>query len=314
MSDIFVTYPGGKNGSGMYQKIINLMPPHRMYVEAFLGGGAILRAKRPALVNVGIELNKAVVQEWNHVEISGGIPNLTVYWFDGVQWLRDHADELLADCLVYCDPPYLMSTRSSQRQLYAIDMAEAEQHRNLIEVLRGLKCMVMISGYWSQLYADLLPDWRTYSFQAITRGGTMATEWVWMNFPEPFALHDYQYLGDTFRERERIKRKKVRWVERLGKMDRLERMALLNVIGEYAGSNAVGDDGRRPTTADKVIGCSISGRTDEGPHRRDCDAISSEYPGEQQWGNPWRNEWECDWPGDDVLGGGMVIDGEAEGK
>ena len=42
----------------------------------------------------------------------------------------------------------------------------------------------------------------------MTRGGRLATEWVWMNYPEPIALHDYRYLGEDFREREPIKRKK----------------------------------------------------------------------------------------------------------
>ena len=43
MSDTdYVTYPGGKSGSGVYQQLINLMPPHKIYIEAFLGGGAIM--------------------------------------------------------------------------------------------------------------------------------------------------------------------------------------------------------------------------------------------------------------------------------
>ncbi len=237
------TYPGGKSGSGTYQKLINLMPPHRMYIEAFLGGGAIMRLKKPALVNVGIELDKTMVREWNFIEWRGGIPNLTVYWADAVEWLREHANELAPDCLIYADPPYLMSTRSTQRQLYQIEMAEEEQHRALLEVLRSLPCMVMLSGYWSQLYADLLPDWRTYSFQSMTRSGKMATEWVWMNYPEPFQLHDYRYLGETFRDRERIKRKEKRWKERLEKMPILERQALLMAIEEMrAGSDGDGEN------------------------------------------------------------------------
>jgi len=40
-------------------------------------------------------------------------------------------------------------------------------------------------------------------------------------------LHDYRYLGRGFRERERIKRKKQRWMERLVRMPRLERCAIL---------------------------------------------------------------------------------------
>ena len=41
-----MTYPGGKNGAGIYQRIINHMPPHKTYIEAFLGSGAVLRNKR----------------------------------------------------------------------------------------------------------------------------------------------------------------------------------------------------------------------------------------------------------------------------
>jgi len=53
----------------------------------------------------------------------------------------------------------------------------------------------MISGYWSELYARELKNWRSISFQAMTRGGFVATEWLWMNYPEPFELHDYSFLG-----------------------------------------------------------------------------------------------------------------------
>ena len=39
-------YPGGKGGAGVYQTIINGMPRHEVYVEPFLGGGAVMAAKR----------------------------------------------------------------------------------------------------------------------------------------------------------------------------------------------------------------------------------------------------------------------------
>lgn len=267
-NSIFVTYPGGKNGSGVYQKLINLMPPHHMYVECFLGGGAIMRAKRPAAVNIGIELDKAVVREWNFVEVHNNIPNLKVFWADGVAWLNEHRDELGTDCLVYADPPYLMSTRSSQRQFYQVEMTEEREHQALIETLRGLRCMVMLSGYWSQLYADLLGDWRTYTFQAMTRGGTTATEWVWMNFAAPVELHDYRFLGETYREREYIKRQKGRWVARLEKMTPLKRQALLMALREFGsgsgvpGGDAGGGDGRRRAAADMGVGAESAGGDD----------------------------------------------------
>ena len=52
-----MAYAGGKGGPGVYQKIINLMPPHEVYIEPFVGGGAIMRLKRPARLNIGLDLS-----------------------------------------------------------------------------------------------------------------------------------------------------------------------------------------------------------------------------------------------------------------
>ena len=104
--------------------------------------------------------------------------------------------------------------------------------------------MVMISGYYSQMYASALKSWNAISYEAMTRGGP-AVEWLWFNFPAPVALHDYRYLGANFRERERIKRQKARWTARLLRMPPLQRQALLAAIaetdfsGDAAGSRAV---------------------------------------------------------------------------
>jgi hypothetical protein len=65
----------------------------------------------------------------------------------------------------------------------------------------------------------------------MTHGG-LRTEWLWCNFPEPIALHDYRYLGIGFRKRERIKHKKQRWTARLHSLPMLERQALLAAIDE----------------------------------------------------------------------------------
>jgi len=232
------SYPGGKAGDGVYQKIINLMPPHRTYVEPFLGGGAIMRLKKPAACSIGIDADGDVIEAWRGVIIP---PNLTVVHGDALEWLDlagDHVGRngavIARDTLIYCDPPYLMSTRRQHRQIYRCELLGAD-HVRLLSIVRGLPCMVMISGYWSDLYASTLHDWRSVSFQARTRGGSMATEWVWMNFPEPLELHDYSFLGDDFRQRERIKRKTARWRRRLSEMPVLERHAMMNAIVQLRG-------------------------------------------------------------------------------
>jgi hypothetical protein len=94
----------------------------------------------------------------------------------------------------------------------------ADQHRALLDILTALPCMAMICGYWSQLYADRLTGWHTAQYQAMTRGGKQATEFLRCNFPPPIARRDYRLLGTTWRERERIKKKKQRWTARLHNM------------------------------------------------------------------------------------------------
>lgn len=228
------TYPGGKSGSGVYQAIINQLPPHRLYIEAFLGSGAIMRFKRPAISSIGIDSDAAVTAAF-----VAPIPNLALITADALEWLAN--TPIPGDALVYLDPPYLMSTRSSKRAIYPAEFGDVDQHRQLLELARTLPCPVAISGYYSDLYAELLPGWRSITFPAMTRGGGVATEWLWMNYPPPFELHDCQYLGKNFRERERINRKKRRWSERLKRMDPLERQAMLAAIDELRGSTSAGN-------------------------------------------------------------------------
>jgi DNA adenine methylase len=218
-------YPGGKAGSGVAQLIINQMPPHVEYVEAFLGGGAVLRAKRPALVNVGVDLDPAAVARVASIVGDGGEVQLLVA--DAIAYLRGR--RWWTESLVYCDPPYLMETRSSQRRMYRYEL-EAAGHVALCDVLCRLPCYVMVSGYESELYCRRLASWRVVRYRTMTRGGRMAEECLWCNFPEPTELHDYRYLGRDFRERERIRRKRARWVAVLARLPVLERRALVESV------------------------------------------------------------------------------------
>lgn len=217
-------YPGGKAGSGVYQTIINQIPPHDLYIEPFAGGFAVGRMKRPASASIAIDADGRACENLRVLALSG----FTIIRGDAISLLRDSiARTDKRSTFVYADPPYLRSVRSDKSRLYAHEFWTDAQHRELLGLLKSLRCMVMISGYWSDLYAQELADWRTVTFNAVVRSGATRREWLWMNYPEPVALHDYSFMGDDYRERERIKRKMFRWRERLRKMDVLERRAIL---------------------------------------------------------------------------------------
>lgn len=224
------TYPGGKGNC--YQQIINLIPPHATYIEPFVGGGAILRNILPARCTIAIDSDASAIEKLrNHIADNDDETRYTLIVGNALEWLRNHT--YTDGDFIYADPPYLMSTRRSHRQLYRYEMSTEAQHNELLDILIATPCNVMISGYWSQLYNDRLSDWNTHTFQAVTRAGTIATEWLWMNYPTPTRLHDYRYLGDTFRDRERIKRKANRWANKFEGLDILERRAIMAQLEQW---------------------------------------------------------------------------------
>lgn len=76
--------------------------------------------------------------------------------------------------LLYVDPPYLGSTRSSGG--YRVDMPTVEAHRDLLDSLLGCKAAVVLSGYPSELYDGALSGWDRTEFAT---GTGQASKGVW---------------------------------------------------------------------------------------------------------------------------------------
>lgn len=221
-------YPGGKNGGGTYHKIINLIPPHDTYIETHLGSGAIMRYKAPAKKNIGIDLDIKVFTTGTLLIGSDYPADMDFVLGDCLEFLRDY--HFVGNEFIYCDPPYLINTRRSNGKIYKFEYAEKD-HIELLTRLNTVHCKVMISGYYSKLYNDMLSNWETVSFQAQTRAG-LATEYLWMNYNKPIELHDYRYLGENKTQRQMLKRQRERWINRLNKMSPLKKQALLSVLKE----------------------------------------------------------------------------------
>lgn len=96
--------------------------------------------------------------------------------------IRDYGSE--PEVLLYVDPPYLGSTRSSRQ--YVVEMSRPEEHRELAEALLDCRAAVVLSGYASALYDELLAGWSRVELDAFTgqAGDAQArTEVLWSNRP-----------------------------------------------------------------------------------------------------------------------------------
>jgi site-specific DNA-adenine methylase len=215
-------YPGGKGKC--FHQVVNLLPPHEIYIETHLGGGAVLRNKKPATRSIGIDRDRRVIAYWRR-----RYPNLAEYrQGDAVAQLEGMS---FSGCeVVYADPPYLPATRARER-VYRFDYSE-EDHRRLLEVLLALPCAVIISGYSSRLYREALSDWNRCTFRAQTHAG-LRQESLWFNYPRPRRLHDHRFLGRDYREREIIKRRLDRLKLRLARLSPVERSVVRDYLTEF---------------------------------------------------------------------------------
>jgi DNA adenine methylase len=211
-------YFGSKGALGLYQTIIAMMPPHDTYIETHLGGGAVMGKKPPARHSIAIDIDPEPLAAF---ECAYPVEKVNAC---AHRYLREY--HFAGSELIYCDPPYLLETRSSKRR-YRHDYSR-QDHVELLELLKSLPCRVILSGYPCALYDDLLESWHCVQLQAMTWGGPR-TEKLWYNY-EIERAHWITYAGKNFTDRQRIKRKAERWARNYQALPPGERLALLAAI------------------------------------------------------------------------------------
>lgn len=110
------------------------------------------------------------------------------------------------DTLHYVDPPYLADTRSLKNPydlaygggMYRHEMTDAD-HLRLLEHLRGLEGMVVLSGYPHAMYDTALADWRRVATAALADGARKRTEVMWLNPQACVGLDRSRAQQDMFR-------------------------------------------------------------------------------------------------------------------
>ena len=81
--------------------------------------------------------------------------------------------------LIYCDPPYVLSTK--YKRMYKYEMTD-DEHEELLTTLCDSNSKVMISGYDCALYDKYLKDWRKEKMVTRAQSCARREETLWMNY------------------------------------------------------------------------------------------------------------------------------------
>lgn len=226
-----MSYRGNKSPTTLYPKIINCIPKHKVYIELFAGSAQILRKKKPAERQIVVEKDDSLIYP----------DGVEVHYGSVFDYMLNNLEEghLLCreDTFIYMDPPYIIDERRCQKHIYKHEMTTTDHRLLLIFAKYMKKCKIAISHYPCKLYDDmLLKDecfghlWHKIEMK-VCYNGKKATEALYMNFdPKKIELHETTYVGRNKTDRQRIKRKVTRWLEKINKLPEYEKQALIEAI------------------------------------------------------------------------------------
>lgn len=203
-------------------RIIDLLPPHRGYVEPFCGSLSVLLAKPPVTFEVINDIDGDLMTFWRILRdqpddlarvcsltphsrgeyaaswpttIAGYVDRIeraaarirrvTLEYLPAVEVIERYGRD--PESLLYVDPPYLNSTRI--KGIYRHEMGDEASHRDLAVTIHACRAGVVLSGYVHPLYdEDLYPGWdrveiKTGTGQNARAGYQDRTEVLWSNRP-----------------------------------------------------------------------------------------------------------------------------------
>ncbi len=210
-------YPGAKTNSGIIQWLVNDTPEHEHYAELYAGSAQLFDAKRPAPGgNYLRDINPAVVAALQNKYCTRAHISLG----SALDFLQAH--QLTRRWFIYLDPPYPYLSRRSGAKIYKYEMGTDLEHVQLLSAVAAVDANIKISTRQNELYDQHLAGWRKEEFKTMGHHGPV-TEIAYMNYPPPLLLHQYDYIGNGYVDRQRVKRKITRFASKLQELPLYER-------------------------------------------------------------------------------------------
>jgi site-specific DNA-adenine methylase len=220
-------YPGNKAIPGLLHKIVNQIPVCNVFFEPFAGSAAVSKflsvlpgIKTKFYIN---DLDPAATVNYN---FPAGTKVTTGNGFDIINKLiRFRAG---TGIFVFIDPPYHHSTRPDHTAIYKHEFSHDDHLRLLSSVLK-LKCNCMIIHPVCDLYDQALHTFRTVQLSVRYHNKT-SIEKLYMNYPWSEQLLTYVLTGKDCWDRQRIKRKGDRLIQKLSTLPAAERNYIISRI------------------------------------------------------------------------------------
>lgn len=239
-------YPGNKSVLGLYQFIINRIPECNTMIEAFAGSGAITKKILSMASTVendcwrlgSGQLVRTVLNDCNSGvcdQLKKAFRSPTVISNFPAVTVLNSLPPGSTDIFIYCDPPYKLSTRGSERRIYKHEMSDKD-HFEFLQAAATVKANCMISHYECQMYDEGLPGWNKEKFK-VSYHGQVKEECIYYNYPKPSKLLTYMYVGTDCWDRQRVTRKIERLVKKLNSLPALEKNAVLSRVINHSQLN-----------------------------------------------------------------------------
>lgn len=157
---------------------------YRFCIRSRMGHGFKTYEKTGFKIDVSKRERSYCVRNWNVtaeriLEAARRLKNVQIENRPAVDLIRKFNQ---SNVLIYADPPYLLETRGGKQ--YRCEMSGVD-HEVLLHVLLSHMGPVILSGYHSELYDDMLKDWNTIEVKSYNQNAERRTEVLWCNFDLP---------------------------------------------------------------------------------------------------------------------------------
>jgi DNA adenine methylase len=210
-------YIGNKGGQSILPILTNLIPCSHRYFSLFFGAGGLEKSK--PFSNI-----KWVCSEINPSNKKYTTPLANIVYSSYQELIADN--NFTSEDFIFADPPYVLSTRLSGKKLYKFEFDE-QSHVEFLTSVSNLPAKILITHPVHDLYNSHLTSWFKLPMRYQTRKG-IYNDCVWMNYDvSSIELHNYNFLGKDFTERQQIKRKRHNIINRIESLSYHEKMAIL---------------------------------------------------------------------------------------